>query len=218
MLSLLLILLLSYLVGAIPTSVLISRRYGIDIREHGSGNAGMTNAWRVLGWRAGLLVGIVDMGKGLLASGLIATLRVDSLPSGLANWEVETLVRILAGMAAVLGHMYPIWAGFRGGKGVNTSAGALLAITTWTTLICAGVFLVVTLLSRYVSLGSITAAIAFPIVLAVRKYIFHVPLDGSLLVFGILLALGIVYAHRSNIERLLAGRENRIKLPSIRRI
>ncbi|MCS7081890.1 MAG: glycerol-3-phosphate 1-O-acyltransferase PlsY [Bacteroidetes bacterium] len=213
MVSLALILILSYLVGAIPTGVLISRRRGIDIREHGSGNPGMTNTWRVLGWRAGVLVGLLDMGKGLVATGLIATLRIDSLPAGLANWQVE---RILAGLAAVLGHMYPIWSRFRGGKGVSTSAGALLAITTWTTLICAGIFVLVALLSRYASLGSIAAALAFPIVLAIRKYIFHVPLDNALLPFGVLLAGVILYAHRANIRRLLNGTENRIRLPSWR--
>jgi glycerol-3-phosphate acyltransferase PlsY len=213
MLSIVTILILSYLAGSIPASVWIGKTlYGVDIRQHGSGNAGATNVFRVLGWKAGVLTTLVDAGKGVLAAGLIASIRLDDLPSGFLAWEVETVVRLLAGIAAVAGHMYPLWAGFRGGKGVNTSAGALIAITPVTVLIVALVFMVVLFNSRYVSLASITAALSFPTTVAVRRYLFHIEsLDPSLLIFGALLALGIVVAHRSNIRRLIKGQENRIR-------
>lgn len=213
MLSLLAIVLLSYLVGSIPGSVWLGKAlHGIDLREHGSGNAGATNAFRVLGWKAGVLATVVDLGKGLLASGVIATLRIDDLPSGFAVWHIETVVRLVAGVAAVIGHMYPVWAGFRGGKGVNTSAGVLIALSPLTMIITLGVFAAVLFSSRYVSLASLSAAVAFPSTIAIRRYVFGVDsIDPSLLFFGILMALTIFYAHRANIQRLRAGTETRIR-------
>lgn len=213
MLSLLLIVVLSYLVGSIPASVWTGKLlYGIDVRQHGSGNAGATNAFRVLGWKAGLLSTLIDVGKGLLAAGVIATIRIDDLPTGLEFWHIETFVRLLAGVAAVIGHMFPIWARFKGGKGVNTSAGVLFALTPITMFITLGVFVVVLLSSRYVSLASLSAAVAFPSAIAIRKYVFGVDrLDPSLLVIGIVLALVIIVAHHANIRRLVAGEENRVR-------
>jgi glycerol-3-phosphate acyltransferase PlsY len=212
MLSVAVILVLSYLVGSIPASVWIGKlAYGIDLRAHGSGNAGATNAFRVLGWKAGLLASLVDLGKGVLAAGLIATIRFDILPPGLGFWEVESVVRLMAGMAAVIGHMYPIWAGFRGGKGVNTTAGVLLALTPGVMLLTLGVFAVVLFTSRYVSLASLTATIVYPSTIGVKKYLLHAEgLDASVFVFSLVLATGIFLAHRSNIQRLLAGTENRV--------
>ncbi|QXD15343.1 glycerol-3-phosphate 1-O-acyltransferase PlsY [Rhodocaloribacter litoris] len=213
MLSIAVIVVLSYLAGSIPGSVWVGKwLYGIDIRHYGSGNAGATNVFRVLGWKAGVLATVVDLGKGLLAAGVIATIRLDDLPSGLAFWHVETFVRMLAGLAAIVGHMFPVWAGFKGGKGVNTAAGVLFALSPVTMLITLGVFALVLLTSRYVSLASLTATIAFPSAVAIRKYLFHVDsLDGSLLIISILMALGIIYAHRANIRRLLNGTENRVR-------
>jgi len=212
MLSLITILVLSYLVGAIPGSLWASKGlYGIDIREYGSGNAGATNAFRVAGWQAGVLATVVDMGKGALSAGVIAQfIRIDPLPTfGLAT-EASTLIGILAGLSAVVGHMFPVWAKFKGGKGVNTAAGVLLALTPLSTLLTMAVFAVVLLSSRYVSLGSITAAAAFPTIIAIRKYIFDAELSVSLLIFGIVLGLAIIVAHQSNIRRLWAGNENRV--------
>lgn len=213
MVSLFVILLLSYLVGSIPASIWIGRLfYGLDVRCHGSGNAGATNAFRVLGWKAGLLATVVDLGKGLLAAGVIATIRIDAVPELFGAWEAATAVRLLAGVACVVGHMFPIWAGFRGGKGVNTSAGVLFALTPITMLITIAVFAIVLLTSRYVSLASLLAAITFPSAVAIRRYVFHIEtLDPSLLIFGIVLALGIIVMHRANIRRLLAGTENRVR-------
>jgi glycerol-3-phosphate acyltransferase PlsY len=213
MLSLIVILVLSYLAGSIPGSVWVGQwLYGIDVRNYGSGNAGATNVFRVLGWKAGLLATVVDLGKGLLAAGVIATIRLDNLPSGLEFWHIETFVRLLAGIAAIVGHMFPIWAKFKGGKGVNTAAGVLFALTPITMWIVLGVFFVVLFSSRYVSLASMSAAISFPTAVAIRKYVFGTDaLDTSLLVFGIVAALGIILAHRANIKRLLNGSENRIR-------
>lgn len=212
MLSLATITVLSYLVGSIPASLWISKHFfHIDIREYGSGNVGATNAFRILGWKAGVMTTAVDAGKGVLAAGIIASIRLDNLPAGFPNWEVEMIVRLIAAVAAVAGHMFPLYAGFKGGKGVNTAAGALVAITPLTIGIVAVVFVLVLLQSRYVSLASISAAISFPSVVAIRKFIFHVDaMDMSLLIFGGLLAIVVIYAHRGNIRRLLDGTEKRI--------
>ncbi|MEF8796571.1 MAG: glycerol-3-phosphate 1-O-acyltransferase PlsY [Salinivenus sp.] len=213
MLSLSLILLISYFLGSIPGALWSSKAlHGVDIRNYGSHNAGATNAFRVVGWQAGVLATIVDMGKGYLSAGVVASVvRMDPLPAlSVFGWETPVIVGLLAGLAAIVGHMFPIFARFEGGKGVNTAAGILLALTPLTTLYTMGVFLVVLLSSRYVSLGSITAAVAFPIIVAIRKYGFGVDIDGSLLVVGIVIATAIVVAHRSNIGRLLRGNENQV--------
>ena len=215
MLSVIVIVVLSYLVGSIPASVWIGRLlYGTDVRDYGSGNAGATNAFRVLGWQAGVLCTLVDVGKGLFAAGVVASLRVDALPAHLGSgyWEVDTVVRLLAGVVAVVGHMYPVWARFKGGKGVNTSAGVLFALTPVSMWITLGVFVFVLFASRYVSLASLLATVAFPTTIAVRRYVFGIDrLDPSLLIFSTLMALAIIVAHRANIRRLLSGTENRIR-------
>lgn len=213
MFSVALIIVLSYLAGSIPGSVCVGKwLYDTDIRKHGSGNAGATNAFRVLGWKAGALATAVDLGKGLFAAGIIATIRIDMLPPGLGFWEAESVVRLIAGGAAITGHMFPIWAGFKGGKGVNTAAGVLFAITPVTMVITIGVFAIVLLSSRYVSLASLSAAVAFPSTVVVRKYLFHVDsIDASILFFSIAMALTIILAHRANIHRLLVGSESRLR-------
>lgn len=212
MYSLLLIVLLSYCVGSIPGSLWVGKWfYNVDLRNHGSGNPGATNAYRVLGWKAGLLSTIIDMGKGYVAAGLIpgliASFGIDALPfedGGLA-------ISLIAGAAAVLGHMFPIWARFKGGKGVNTAAGILIAITPLNMLLVFLVFCLVLWRTSFVSLASITASTTYPLSLAAQKYLLgqeEMPL--GLLIFGILLAAGIVLAHHSNIKRLLNGTENKI--------
>jgi len=213
MLSLSLILLISYFLGSIPGALWSSKAlHGVDIRQYGSHNAGATNAFRVVGWQAGVLATIVDMGKGARSAGVVARyIRIDPLPNlSILGWETAVLVGLLAGLAAIVGHMYPVFARFEGGKGVNTAAGILLALTPLTTLYTMGVFAVVLFSSRYVSLASMTAALAFPVIVAVRKYALGVDLDGSLFVIGLLIATAIVVAHRSNIGRLLRGNENRV--------
>jgi glycerol-3-phosphate acyltransferase PlsY len=152
------------------------------------------------------------MGKGYLAAGVVASvIRIDPLPAlNIFGWDTGVVIGLLAGLVAILGHMFPIFARFEGGKGVNTAAGILIALTPWTMLYTMAVFAVVLFSSRYVSLASIMAAVAFPTIVAIRKYGFGVDLDPSLLVVGLLIATAIVVAHQSNIRRLLQGNENRV--------
>ena len=204
---------LSYLVGSIPGSIWIGKvLYNKDIREFGSGNAGATNTFRVLGWKAGVLATAVDLGKGLIAAGLFASIRIDTVPDGLGFWEVDSVLRLIAGVAAVAGHIYPIWADFQGGKGVNTTAGVLFALTPYTMLLTLGVFALVLFISRYVSLASMSAAVIFPSAIAFQKYVMNADtLDASIFFFSLLLAASIFYAHRTNIKRLIDGKEHRIR-------
>lgn len=211
--SLTFILLASYLLGSVPGALWASQAlHSVDIRNHGSHNCGATNAFRVVGWKAGMLATLVDFGKGFLAAGVVAPMvRLDPLPPiEVLGGEVGTVVGLLAGLAAVIGHMYPVFARFEGGKGVNTAAGMLFALTPLTMALTLGVFVAVLLIGRYVSLASISAALAFPTLVALRRYALDAPIDVSLLVFGTVLALAIVVAHRSNIRRLLNGTESRI--------
>jgi acyl phosphate:glycerol-3-phosphate acyltransferase len=206
------IVLLSYLVGSIPGSLLVSKLfYGVDLRAHGSGNAGATNTFRVLGWKAGVAATIIDVGKGFLAAGLISTLRFDVIPPGLGFWQVDTVIRLIAGLSAVVGHMYPVWAGFRGGKGANTSAGVLFALSPVSVSIALVIFALVLFTSRYASLASLSATASFPASIAIRKYAFGVEtLDASLLFLSLIMATAIFYGHRTNIGRLRTGTESRI--------
>ncbi len=216
MLNLIIIVILAYLVGSIPTSILIARGVkGIDIRQHGSGNAGGTNVFRVLGWKYGVLTIILDALKGAVAVILIARLYLGNFPFPNATpFDDFTLVQIIAGLVAVVGHIWTIFAGFKGGKGIATSLGFLIAIITVDMFIALGVFFLVVTVSRYVSLGSILAAISVPLILIIRENIFHVEISGyhTILPFAILLALLVIYTHRANVGRLLNGSESRITL------
>src|SRR5919202_6258688 len=159
----LLLIILAYLIGSIPTSVWVSRRFfGIDIRDYGSGNAGATNTYRVLGARWGTLVMIVDMLKGIAATSLYIL-----LPHYLHDEWDRTNLMVGLGLAAVVGHIFPIWAGFRGGKGVASLFGMVLGIQPNVALCCVGIFLLVLFLTRWVSLSSILASIAFPVFILV---------------------------------------------------
>ncbi len=211
MLSLALIFVLSYLAGSIPASVWAGKlMYGIDLREHGSGNAGATNAFRVLGFKAGVISTMVDMGKGALAAGLIAQLDLGDLPAWASEWP--SLIPLLAGVCAMIGHMYPVFAGFKGGKGVNTAAGVLLAISPYNLLAVLAVFLLLLKTTRYVSIASMVASVLFPTLVAIRLFVFDDPaMDVLLLAVSTVMALGIVYAHRTNIARLRSGEEAKIK-------
>jgi len=213
MLSLLVIVLLSYFLGSIPGALWSSKAlHGVDIRNYGSKNAGATNAFRVVGWPAGVLAMIVDLGKGFLAAGVVASyVRIDPLPElSIFGWETGVVLGLIAGFVAILGHMFPIFARFEGGKGVATAAGILFALTPITMLYTVLVFAVVLFSSRYVSLASITASIAFPTIVAIRRYALGADVDASLLVFGLVIGASIVVAHQSNIRRLLQGNENRV--------
>jgi len=208
------IIVLSYLIGSIPTSIIISKAAkGIDIREHGSGNAGGTNVMRVLGWKHGVLVILLDALKGVLVVVLVARLHYGSIPFENATpFDDFTLVQIIAGISAVIGHIWTVFAGFKGGKGIATALGMLLMIVTVDMLIAIGVFILVVTFSRYISLGSLAGAVAVPLALIVRENIFNVdiPNYNTLLPFLIFVTLLVIFTHRKNVIRLLNGNENKI--------
>lgn len=210
------IIILSYLVGAIPTSIIVSKAVkGIDIREHGSGNAGGTNVMRVLGWKHGIFVILLDALKGVLAVILIARLHYGGLPfTNISPFDDFTLVQIIAGMAAVVGHIWTVFAGFKGGKGIATALGMMIVIVTVDMLIALGVFAVVVMFSRYISLGSIFAAIAVPSAMILRENVFqgHIVGYNTLLPFVIAVSVLVIYTHKKNIIRILNGTENKISL------
>lgn len=199
-----LLILLAYLIGSIPTSLIVSRtQFNIDIRDYGSGNAGATNTFRVLGSRWGTIVMIFDMLKGLVAAKMALL-----LPFYHQNEFELTNFQIGLGLAAVLGHIFPIWAEFRGGKGVATLFGLIIAVSPWTALSCSGVFLLVLFLTRFVSLSSILASLAFPVFILV---IFNVD-NIAYRIFAIAVALLVIMTHQKNINRLLSGNENKVPI------
>ncbi len=213
-LRLLTIALVSYLVGSFPTAVVVSRLFfGFDIRTRGSGNMGSTNAFRVLGWKWGIVVQIVDVLKGVFAVTVVAHMMVGQvLPfTNYTPFEDITVVRLIAGTSAVLGHIFSIFVGFRGGKGVNTAAGMLVGIAPVEIAIAVGVFVLAVALSGYISLGSVSAAIVFPSAMLIRHNVCGADINGYhiLIWFAIAVSALVIYAHRSNIQRLLAGKENR---------
>ncbi|MCX7878519.1 MAG: glycerol-3-phosphate 1-O-acyltransferase PlsY [Ignavibacteria bacterium] len=215
MLSLLIVIILSYLVGSFPTALIIGKYFrGIDIRKHGSKNLGSTNAFRVLGWKAGIAVQAIDVMKGVLATLFISKLFYGALPfENRTPFEDITVVQIIAGISAVIGHVWSVFAGFRGGKGINTTGGMLISLAPVDAGISIGVFVLVLIFSGYVSLGSIAAAFAFPSVMFIRENIFNVDIDGyhTLIYFSIAVCIFLIYNHRANIKRLLYGEENRFE-------
>jgi acyl phosphate:glycerol-3-phosphate acyltransferase len=199
-----LLIIIAYLIGSIPTAVLVSKYFfGIDIREYGSGNAGATNTFRVLGKQWGTFVMVVDVLKGVLASFLYLL-----LPYYLTNEWDRTNFMIGLGLAAVVGHIFPIWANFKGGKGVATLLGMVIAIQPIVALCVIGVFLLVLYLTRFVSLSSILASVAFPVFILV---IFNEP-EPLYRVFAIAVALLVILTHQKNITRLLHGNESKARI------
>lgn len=191
---------LGYAVGSIPTGVLVSRlRAGTDIRKHGSGSPGATNVSRLLGWQAGLAVAALDAAKGFLAVRFAAI-------AGLGAPDDPTLP-LVAGFFAALGHVWPAFAGFRGGKAVATSSGALLAVAPAALLAAASVFAVVLAARRIVSLASLAAAIALPPVLLAVRWTGAWSVSAALIVYAFLTAALVLFTHRSNVGRLRAGTE-----------
>lgn len=209
MLSLILIVISGYLVGSIPTSIIAGKLLrGIDIRKHGSGNAGATNVFRVLGPKPGIAVMLIDIGKGVLATLVISSIRVDPVPLSAA------LVQIIAGLSAVSGHIWTIFARFRGGKGVGTAAGMVFSLFPIAALICLGVFVVIVISTRYVSIASMSSAVALPLSLIVLKETQVKVVPDVLMIFSLIVAALIIFTHRSNIKRLINGTENRFSKPS----
>jgi len=208
------IIVLSYLIGSIPTSIIVSKAAkGIDIRNYGSGNAGGTNVMRVLGWKLGLMVIILDALKGVLAVVIVARIYYGTIPFHNATpFDDFTLIQIIAGISAVIGHIWTVFAGFRGGKGIATALGMLLMITTVDMLVAIGVFVVVVSISRYISLGSLLGAITVPLTLIVRENLFNVNIHGynTILPFAVLITLLVIFTHRKNVIRLINGSENKL--------
>ena len=200
--AVIIVIVLAYLLGSIPASVWIGKMiHGIDVREHGSGNAGTANTIRVLGWKTGIPVLIIDLAKGWTAAMLPHFFHIADPGSALL-----TNLQILAGVIAITGHIFPVFAGFRGGKGVATVFGVLLAIQPLLTICCLGVFLGVILLTGIVSVSSMSAGIAFPVLL----FLFFDTPSVIFKVFSILVAIALLITHRKNIGRLLKGEESRL--------
>jgi glycerol-3-phosphate acyltransferase PlsY len=199
--------LVAYLIGSIPTAVWLGRlKYGLDVREHGSRNAGATNTFRVLGKRAGIVVLLIDVAKGALAV-LIPSILAHFFAVGIMSDELIQL-QIIASILAVTGHVFPVYVGFRGGKGVATSLGVIIGLQPFAALICFGIFLVVFLTSKYVSLGAITAAFFFPFIV---RFVCSEQ-SSWLLVFSVVLSCLVIIAHRKNITRLIRKEESKMNL------
>ncbi len=196
------LLILAYLIGSVPTAVWVSKLvFGIDIREHGSGNSGATNAFRILGKKAGAGVMLVDMLKGFLA------VKLALFSPLLVRSEPFVNLQIFLGLAAFVGHIFPIWAEFRGGKGIATLFGMILSIQPIVAVSLVAVFFLMLFLTRYVSLSSITASIAFPLLII---FIFNNAEELSYRLFAIATAFLVVLTHHKNISRLLSGNENKV--------
>lgn len=198
-----LLLLLAYLLGSIPFSVIAGKMLkGIDVREYGSGNAGATNTFRVLGKKAGIPVLILDVFKGFLAVDLV--FFTDYVPTT----EIFINLQLAFGIAAVLGHVFPIWAGFRGGKGVATLLGFMIGVFPEAALISIVVFVITLVFSKYVSLSSIFAGLFFPF----GVYYLSDNIVPTMMIFAIFVPVLLIATHQRNIERLVRGDENKVKL------
>ena len=206
-LILILILFASYVMGSFPTSIIMGKlTRGIDIREHGSGNAGGTNVFRVLGWKPAVIVITFDVFKGWLPASFFAKMFFESTPLPDLG-----LLQILCGFCAVLGHTYTIFAGFKGGKGVGTLAGMLIAMFPIAVPLCILVFVITLMFTGYVSLGSMIASASLPVFLLVLPILGIEPAELSLLVFSLFVPFFVIYTHRTNIARLRNGEENRFE-------
>ncbi len=196
----------AYLLGSIPTSVWYGIGYfGIDVRQHGSGNAGATNTFRTLGKRAGTIVMLIDILKGWTATCLALLLYYFNVIGS----EELLSYKIVFGLVAIVGHIYPVFVNFKGGKGVATLLGMVLAVHSELALVCITIFILTLLTSQYVSLSSMLATLAFPVFSLLGM--FGQP-ETLLVVFGFVMFILVVLTHKKNIGRLLAGNESRVRL------
>ena len=207
---------LAYLIGSVPSSYIFGRVLrNIDIREHGSGNVGATNTFRVLGKVPGTAVMFLDIFKGVIAVTLLAGVSYQAL-TVVAGSDAQALplsrqlFKIILGLAAIAGHIWTIFLSFKGGKGVAASTGVLIGLDPITVSIAIIIFLTVFLLSKYVSLGSITAAVCLPVLIVVRYSLANRAVPIPLLIFSMVIAMIVLYRHKANIGRLLRGEENRV--------
>lgn len=199
---------LGYLLGSVNSSLIVGRFYGVDVRKHGSGNAGTTNTLRTLGKKAALFVLIGDLLKGILAytAGFYIPVILHQL-SGSGVEGGKAIAGMVAGTAAIIGHVWPVYFGFKGGKGVLTSLAVLLMIDWKVALILLGLFIIIVLLTRYVSLGSTVCAALFPVLSIILGR------DAAVIGFSAVIAILIIYLHRTNIGRLLNGTESKLGAP-----
>ncbi|HEX9917172.1 MAG TPA: glycerol-3-phosphate 1-O-acyltransferase PlsY [candidate division Zixibacteria bacterium] len=193
-----------YFLGSIPFGVIISRLFkGIDVREYGSKNIGFTNVFRVVGILPAVIVLILDMGKGVLSILLVSQIVSSQVPLSL------TLVKIGAGIFVILGHIFPIFANFRGGKGVATAAGVLLALVPSEFILILVIFILIVSFTRYISLGSLISSLFLPLILTFEKCYLKKAIPIELIIISLILCFLIFYTHRQNIKRLLRGTENK---------
>ncbi len=198
-------LLIGYLLGSIPTAVWIGKQfYQIDVREHGSKNAGATNTFRVLGKKPGIIVLLIDVIKGIIAS-MFPIIFNDFFE---ISYAFLISLRLLSSISAMVGHVLPIFAQFKGGKGVATSLGVLIGLQPFAALLCFTVFVLIFIISRYVSLGAIISAMIYPFIvfLVDPNLLFHE------MIFTVILSSAVIFTHRKNISRLLKGKENKMNL------
>ena len=200
-------LIVAYLYGSIPTAVWIGQAfYGIDVREYGSGNAGATNTFRVLGKKAGIPVMLIDIFKGWTATNLAFFIGLSV--TGPEHSIQYVNYQLALGIVAVMGHLFPIFAGFRGGKGIATLFGMILAVHLPAALLCVLVFVIVLLLTKYVSLSSISAGFTFTLSVI---FIYQVSVK-AIVIYGMCICILILVTHQKNIERLLKGKESKVYL------
>ncbi len=198
---------IAYLCGSIPTAVWIGQAfYGIDVREYGSGNAGATNTFRVLGKKAGIPVMLIDIIKGYTATNLAFFIGLSV--TGPEDSTQFVNYQLALGITAVMGHLFPVFAGFRGGKGIATLFGMILAIHLGAALLCVLVFVSVLLITKYVSLSSIMSGFTFPLSVI---FIFQVSVK-SVILYGMCICILVLVTHQKNIERLLRGKESKVNL------
>ena len=210
MLSIISITILSYLLGSIPFGIIICKLWkGIDIREYGSKNPGATNVYRAIGPIPALIVLLLDVSKGLIATLLISRIIIDQ---PVLN---QTSLMIITGIAVILGHIFPVFASFKGGKGVATGLGVLISLTPLELVLALLLFLIIVAITRYVSLGSLSSALVILLALIFEKYYLHRPVADELLIAVLVLNIFIFYTHRSNIKRLLNGTENKFGKKSL---
>ena len=197
----------AYLLGAIPFGLLVARVFGVpDIRAHGSGNIGATNVWRVLGARAGVWVYLLDIGKGIVA--VAAASRLEQ------TYLSQELFLILCAVAVILGHVFPVYLRFKGGKGVSAALGASLVLLPIETAVGVGVFVLVVSTMKYISLGSLAGAISIPAVIVLETKFLDRAVPDIYLFLTIIIACFVILTHRQNIQRLMNGKESRFSFSS----
>jgi glycerol-3-phosphate acyltransferase PlsY len=198
---------IGYLLGAIPFGLIVARLFGVhDIRKAGSGNIGSTNVWRVAGPVPGLIVLLCDIAKGAGAVLIASALS--------QNIDYAEYIKLLAGLAAILGHVFPVYLAFHGGKGVNTALGTMLTLLPKETLMVLGIFIIIVAIFKYISLGSIVAAVSLAAIIIIEYSIKPMLIHPIYIAVGVLLAALIIITHRGNIKRLMAGTENRFQFRS----